>query len=130
MAVSNIRAELSADIGAVWAVVTSDNAAWRSDLREIKRLDEKHFVEIDKKGFKTRFTVTMLEPYSLYEFDIENDNITGHWTGKFSVQNNMTIVDFTEDITPKKAIMKPFVKGYLKKQQAAYLRDLRRALGE
>ena len=130
MAVSNIRAELSADIGAVWAVVTSDNAAWRSDLREIKRLDEKHFVEIDKKGFETRFTVTMSEPYSLYEFDIENDNITGHWTGKFSVQNNMTVVDFTEDITPKKAIMKPFVKSYLKKQQEAYLRDLRKALGE
>lgn len=130
MAVSNIRAELSADIGAVWAVVTSDNAAWRSDLREIKRLDEKHFVEIDKKGFETRFTVTMSEPYSLYEFDIENDNITGHWTGKFSVQNDRTVVDFTEDITPKKAIMKPFVKSYLKKQQAAYLRDLRKALGE
>lgn len=129
MAVSNIRAELSADIGAVWAVVTSDNAAWRSDLREIKRLNEKHFVEIDKKGFETRFTVTMSEPYSLYEFDIENDNITGHWTGKFSVQNDMTAVDFTEDITPKKAIMKPFVKSYLKKQQAAYLRDLRKALG-
>ena len=130
MAVSKLRAELSADIGAVWAVVTSDNAAWRSDLRDIKRLDEKHFVEIDKKGFETRFTVTMSEPYSLYEFDIENDNITGHWTGKFSVQNKMTIVDFTEDITPKKAIMKPFVKRYLKKQQAAYLRDLRKALGE
>lgn len=130
MAVSNIRAELSADIGAVWAVVTSDNAAWRSDLREIKRLNEKHFVEIDRKGFETRFTVTMSEPYSLYEFDIENDNITGHWTGKFSVQNDRTVVDFTEDITPKKAIMKPFVKSYLKKQQAAYLRDLRKALGE
>lgn len=130
MAVSNIRAELSADIGTVWAAVTSDNAAWRSDLREIKRLDETHFVEIDKKGFETRFTITALKPHSLYEFDIENDNITGHWTGRFSVQNDMTVVDFTEDITPKKAIMKPFVKGYLKKQQAAYLRDLRKALGE
>lgn len=130
MAVSNIRAELSADIGAVWAVVTSDNAAWRSDLREIKRLDETHFVEVDKGGFETRFTITALEPGSLYEFDIENDNISGHWVGKFSVKNGMTLIDFTEDITPKKAIMKPFVKGYLKKQQAAYLRDLRKALGE
>lgn len=128
MAVSNIRAELSADIGAVWAVVTSDNASWRSDLREIKRLDETHFVEVGKSGFETRFTITALEPESLYEFDIENDNITGHWTGKFSMQNGMTMIDFTEDITPKKAIMKLFVKGYLKKQQAAYLSDLRKAL--
>lgn len=130
MAVSNIRAELSADIAAAWAVVTSMDGAWRSDLRGIRQLDEKRFVEIDKSGFETRFTITAFEPNSLYEFDIENDNMTGHWTGKFSVENGRTVIDFTEDVTPKKAIMKPFVKGYLKKQQAAYLRDLRKALGE
>lgn len=130
MAVSSIRAELSSDIGKVWDIVTSDNAAWRSDLREIKRIDEKRFAEIDKSGFETRFTITVFKPNSLYEFDIENDNMTGHWTGKFSVQNGMTVIEFTEDVTPKKAIMKLFVKGYLKKQQTAYLRDLRKALGE
>lgn len=130
MAVSSIRAELSSDIGKVWDIVTSDNAAWRSDLREIKRIDEKRFAEIDKSGFETRFTITVFNPNSLYEFDIENDNMTGHWTGKFSVQNGMTVIEFTEDVTPKKAIMKLFVKGYLKKQQTAYLRDLRKALGE
>lgn len=130
MAVSSIKAELHADIEKVWAVVTSDNAAWRSDLREIKRIDEKRFVEIDKGGFETRFMITVFKPNSLYEFDIENDNMTGHWTGKFSVQNGMTAIEFTEDVSPKRTIMKPFVKGYLKKQQAAYLRDLRKALGE
>lgn len=130
MAISSIKAELSSDIGKVWDIVTSDNAAWRSDLREIKRIDEKRFVEIDKSGFETRFTITVFKPNSLYEFDIENDNMTGHWTGKFSVQNGMTVIEFTEDVTPKKAIMKLFVKGYLKKQQTAYLRDLRKALGE
>lgn len=130
MAVSRIRAELSSDIGKVWDIVTSDNAAWRSDLREIKRIDEKRFVEIDKSGFETRFTITVFKPNSLYEFDIENDNMTGHWTGMFSVQNGMTVIEFTEDVTPKKAIMKLFVKGYLKKQQTAYLRDLRKALEE
>lgn len=130
MAVSTIRAELSSEIAAVWAVVTSADGAWRSDLREIRQLDEKRFIEVDKSGFETRFTVTAFEPNFLYEFDLENDNITGHWTGKFSAENGRTIIEFTEDVTPKKAIMKPFVKGYLKKQQAAYLRDLRKALGE
>lgn len=130
MAISSIKAELSSDIGKVWDIVTSDNAAWRSDLREIKRIDEKRFVEINKSGFETCFTITLFKPNSLYEFDIENDNMTGHWMGKFSVQNGMTVIEFTEDVTPKKAIMKLFVKGYLKKQQTAYLRDLRKALGE
>ena len=130
MAVSNIKAELSADIEKVWMIITSFDSAWRSDLCEIERIDEKHFVEIDKSGFKTRFTITVFEPHSLYEFDIENENISGHWTGKLSSENDRTVIDFTENILPKKAIMKPFVKGYLKKQQAVYLRDLRKALGE
>lgn len=130
MAVSNIKAELSADVEKVWTIITSFDGAWRSDLRGIERLDEKNFVEIDKSGFKTRFTITVFEPYSLYEFDIDNANISGHWTGKMASENGRTAIDFTEDITPKKAIMRPFVKGYLKKQQAAYLRDLRKALGE
>lgn len=130
MAVSNIKAELSADIEKVWDIITSFDSAWRSDLSGIERLDEKNFVETDKSGFITRFTITAFEPYSLYEFDIENDNISGHWTGRLSFENGMTIIDFTEDVTPKKAIMRPFVKGYLKKQQTAYLRDLRKALGK
>lgn len=128
MAISSIRAELAADIADVWAVVTSTDAAWRSDLREIITVDEKHFTEIDKNGFETRFTVTAFDPFSLYEFDIENDNLTGHWTGKFTFADGKTTILFTEDVTPKKAIPKLFVKAFLKRVQAVYLRDLRKAL--
>lgn len=130
MAVTNIRAELSADIERVWAVVTSPDSEWRSDLRGTEHLNEKNFVETDKSGFKTHFTITVFEPYSLYELEINNDNISGRWTGKLSSVNGGTIIDFTEDVTPKRTIIKPFVKVFLKKQQAAYLRDLRKALGE
>lgn len=34
----------------------------------------------------------------------------------------------TENVTAKKMFMKPFVKIYLKKQQTAYIQDLKRAL--
>lgn len=128
MAISNIKAELPSDIKKVWAVITSFDSSWRSDLEKIERLDEKTFTETDKSGIVTRFTITASEPYSLYEFDLENDNISGHWTGRLSIQNGMTVIDFTENIIPKKAFMKLFIKGYLKKQQAVYLRDLRKAL--
>ena len=37
-------------------------------------------------------------------------------------------IDFTEDVTAKKVFMKPFVKGYLKKQQETYVNDLKKAL--
>lgn len=38
--------------------------------------------------------------------------------------------EITEEVYAKKAIMKPFVGMYLKKQQASYLADLKKVLGE
>lgn len=129
MAVSNIKATFQNDIQKVWEVVTSlDNYAWRSDLSNIEVINETQFIEYTKDGFATTFTVTAKEPYKLWEFDMENDNIKGHWIGKFAEKNGQTEVDFTEDVIAKKLVMKPFVKLYLKKQQALYISDLEKVL--
>ncbi len=130
MAVSNLKAELYADIEKVWALITSSDSSWRSDLQEIRQIDKSNFIEVDKNGFETHFKITEFKPNTLLEFDIENDNLTGHWIGKLYIKNGKTHIDFTEDITSKKIIMKPFVKIFLKKQQATYLYDLKRALEE
>jgi hypothetical protein len=130
MAVSNLKAELYAEIEKVWALITSSDSSWRSDLREIRQIDKLNFIEVDKNGFETHFKITESKPNTLLEFDIENNNLTGHWKGKLYIKDGKTHIDFTEDITPKKIIMKPFVKFYLRKQQAAYLCDLKKALGE
>ena len=60
---------------------------------------------------------------------MENSNMKGHWTGIFSQKDGQTEIDFTEDVTVKNPVMKLFVNSYSKKQQAAYVRDLRKALG-
>lgn len=130
MAVSKIKAVFQRDIKKVWETVTSlENYAWRSDLGKIEVLSEKQFVEYTKDGYATKFTVTHTEPCARWEFDMENSNMKGHWTGIFTKKDGQTEIDFTEDVTAKKAIMRPFVKGYLKKQQAQYVSDLRKALG-
>ena len=59
---------------------------------------------------------------------MENDNMKGHWTGIFTRKDGQTEIDFTENVTAKKVFMKPFVKTYLKKQQALYISDLQNAL--
>ena len=46
----------------------------------------------------------------------------------FTILDEKTEIDFTEDVTAKKVLMKPFVKAYLKKQQARYVKDLARKL--
>lgn len=129
MAISQIKVMLNGDIKKVWEIVTSlDNYNWRSDLGKIEILNDKQFVEYTKDGFATNFTITVKEFCKRYEFDMENDNMKGRWTGLFIQNGSQTEIEFTEDVIAKKLIMKPFVKTYLKKQQSQYISDLKKAL--
>ncbi|MBY7024748.1 MULTISPECIES: polyketide cyclase [Clostridium] len=129
MAVSNIKATFQCDIKKIWGIVTSlENYSWRSDLSKIEILDKNKFLEYTKDGYITTFTVTATEPYHRWEFDMENSNMRGHWIGIFSYENGKTTIDFTEDVSVKKVIMKPFLGMYLKKQQATYVSNLKKAV--
>ena len=130
MAIANIKATFHCDLEKVWNTVTSlESYSWRSDLTKIEVLEAgKKFAEHTKDGYSTTFTITLFEPMKRYEFDMDNENMHGHWVGLFSYGNEETTIDFTEDVTAKKLLLKPFVGAYLKKQQAAYVADLKKAL--
>lgn len=129
MAIASITAVFQNDLQSVWEVVTSlENYTWRSDLKKIEIVSEKRFIEYTKNGFATSFTITAKEPCIRYAFDMENENMKGHWTGVFSQENGNIKICFTEDVKAKKFFMKPFVKLYLKQQQKAYIEDLTKAL--
>lgn len=132
MAIANIKAEFAADVKAVWEIVTDlEHYAWRSDLSRIEVTTQgKEFIECTLDGYSTNFKITVFEPYKRYEFDMENGNMKGHWTGIFTYEDGVTKIDFTEDVEAKKFVMKPFVKGYLKKQQSRYVDDLKKVLKE
>ncbi len=126
MAVSKIKAVLSASAKDVWGIVTSlENYQWRSDISRIEILNDRQFIEYTKAGFPTTFTVTVSEPYKRWEFNMENSNMRGHWIGIFEEKDGQTEIDFIEDVTAKKLLMKPFVKAFLKKQQNQYIADLK-----
>ena len=48
------------------------------------------------------FTGTLVKPYRRWEFDMENSNMTGHWTGIFTAKGAETEIDFTEQVKAKK----------------------------
>lgn len=129
MAISNIKAVFQQDIQKVWETVTSlNNYAWRSDLSKIEILNENQFVEYTKEGYATTFTITAVETCKRWEFDMENDNMKGHWIGIFTQKDGQTEIDFTENVAARKLFMRPFVKSFLKKQQMLYVSDLKKAL--
>lgn len=131
MAVSKKKAMFTSDIRTVWRIMTDmEHCTWRSDLSNTEVLNEKQFVEYTKEGYATTFTVTIKEPYRRWEFDMENSNMKGHWTGILNERDGQTEIDFKEYVTPKKWWMKPFVHGFLRKQQELYISDLRKALEE
>lgn len=70
------------------------------------------------------------KPYEHYEFDMKNTNMDGRWIGLFSRDDSGTKIEFTEEVEGANPIMNLFVKAHLKKQQAAYITDLRKAMGE
>ena len=131
MTTSNIKALISGELQKVWELVLDieNYAAWRSDLSKTEVISDKQFIEYTKDGYPTTFIVTLVEPYRRWEFDMENSNMTGHWTGVFTDKGDETEIDFTERVEAKKWLLKPFVKLYLRKQQTQFVADIRKALG-
>lgn len=129
MVTSVIEATLPWGPEDVWQMVTDlRHTAWRSDLSRVEERGPRSFVEYTREGFPTQFTVTCAEPFQRWEFDLENANLRGHWVGTFTGTAGGTALCFTEMVEAKRWWMGPFVKGYLKRQQAQYVEDLRRAL--
>ena len=130
MTTSNIKAQIFCELRQVWDVLDIENYdAWRSDLSKTEVISDKQFIEYTKDGYPTTFTVTVVEPYRRWEFDMENSNMKGHWIGVFTAKGDEAEIDFTECVEAKKLLMKPFVKSYLKKQQTQFVADIRKALG-
>lgn len=131
MTKSTIVVKFCSPIENVWNIVTDNTVyAWRSDIAKIEVSDDGNsFTEFTKDGFETRFIIMLKNPYERYEFDMKNKNMSGHWSGIFSQNGSETKIEFTEEVEVANPIMKLFVKAYLKKQQATYIADLKKALG-
>ena len=126
MATSNIKALIPSELRQVrdFVLDIENYTAWRSDLSKTEVISDEQFIEYTRDGYPTTFTVTLVEPYRRWEFDMENSNMKGHWTGIFTAKGDETEIDFTEQVEAKKLLMKPFVKSYLKKQQIQFVADI------
>ena len=129
MATSRVTVRFPCPVEQVWQTVTGlTHTAWRSDLKGVEVLDETHFVEHTQSGYATHFTVMACEPPRRWAFTMENGNMSGSWEGIFETAENGTRLHCTETVNARRWWMRPFVPGYLRRQQRRYLDDLRREL--
>ena len=129
MATFQVTVRLPCPVERVWQVMTDlTHTDWRSDLKRVEALDEAHFIEHTKGGYATNFTVTAWEPLRRWAFTMENGNMAGVWEGIFEAVEGGARLTCTETVNAKRWWMRPFVPGYLKRQQRRYLDDLRREL--
>ena len=132
MKISTTTAVFDAEIERVWEIVT-DNAEWewRSDLSKIEITGENTFTEFAKNGFPTRFTITEKKEHERNEFDMDNKNFSGRWTGIFrAAGEKQTEVTFIEQLRVKNPVMRVLAAAFMniKKFQLAYIEDLRARL--
>lgn len=126
---STIKGEINASIDDVFKIITdNNNYSWRSDLDRIDIVGDNKFVEYAKNGFPTEFTITDCVPNSYYAFNIDNANMYGRWYGKFTSMNENTVIEFTEELTAKKALPRFLIKLYSIKQQRQYVKDLKKLI--
>ncbi len=124
-----IKVLLECDIQQVWdKVVGIEHYEWRSDISKVEVIEKNHFIEYTKEGFATHFFVEDVQPLKRWCFRMENDNMKGFWVGEFETIGKNTQITLVEEVEAKKGYMKPFVKMFLKKQQALFVEDLKKAL--
>lgn len=129
---SNLKQEFNCNIEKLWQIVTdNNNYVWRSDLSKIKITDATHFIEYTKNNFPTYFTITKKDYLKEYCFYFKNSNINGKWIGRFvKIDDEKTVLDFTEEIETNNRFVKLLAKPYLKSQQKRYFRDLEKGLSQ
>ena len=57
---------------------------------------------------------------------MENGNMSGFWEGRFEAVESGSRLTCVETVNGKRWWMRPFVSGYLKRQQKLYMDDLLR----
>jgi hypothetical protein len=132
--ISTATEVLNYKIEDVWDTITdNENWQWRSDLQNLKILNDWEFIEYGKGGFEIHFTITNKEEYKIYGFSMDSKSFSGKWVGNFEeLPDGKTKITFTESLVYKKLLLKLFASLFinLKTIQDVYMRDLKKKLDE
>lgn len=120
--------DVKADVKTVFQAVTNNKEyGWRKDIDNITIISDRQFIEYNKKGIKTKMTITTFIENVQYEFDMDSKNYLGHWCGQFaSLPDGGCRLYITEYLEVKSRLLKPLsIFMNARKFQNQYLEDLK-----
>ena len=98
---------------------------WRSNVKTIKEVDDKHFIEYTRKDYPTFYTVIKKEKDKLYCVEVNNNKLEGSITYQLNPKESETEISITLTIQVIHD-KSPFLKRKLKKSWQTLLEDLKR----
>ncbi len=100
------------------------NCIWRREIKEIKPIDEKHFIEYSLKDYPTFFTVLKKTKNKTYELEFSNNEMEGNIRYQFSKEEKKTKIEVFLDVQWVSERNHLLAKSRLKKHWKDFLRDL------
>ena len=124
-----MKIDFKSSVEEVFKIVSNmDDCSWRSDLSKVKKVDNHTYLEYDRKHHVTNINITNCRKNIQFEYDIQNNNYKGHWSGQFAPLKNggcrIYLVFYFEPCS----ILGKFIN--VDKFEERYIEDLRKKLRE
>lgn len=97
------------------------NFRWRHEVKDVKKLDDKHYIEYARKNYPTFYTVSKKKKDTYYELQISNNWLEGTIEYNFekvesstnvSIKVNVEFID-SKPLFVSKRSFKRFFKKYI-----------------
>lgn len=109
----------------IYEIITNNEFyLWRSDLSEVKIIDNKNFIEYTNKKFPTFFSIIKKTKNKKYEACMNNNNLEGKFIVELKQVENKTELIIREEVEIIDNKKKMLGKLFLKKMQKKYIDDL------
>lgn len=113
----------------VFGVITDMlDYSWRSDLSNVEFVDVGKYIEFNRKNHPTKIAVTECIENTQFEYDVQNENYTGHWCGQFAPLDDGGCIMYLLFYFESNSFLGNFLN--IEKFEKRYIDDLKKKLGE
>lgn len=104
----------------------STNLIWRSDVKEVKVIDDTHFIEYSNQDYPTFFTIVKKTKNKKYELEFVNNDLEGMICYQIQKKDDKSSLSVSLDVTFMNAKSTFLAKRKFKRRWKTHIEDLYR----